>query len=108
MPKKARQLAIKSALSARLESLILVEDFSKIEPKTKEMVKILKDINAQGKTLIIADFKADNNKNLELAARNLPNVKLLLPTNLNVKDLIEATSVVVTKDAIKDITERLS
>ncbi len=108
MPKKARQLAIKSALSARLESLVLVEDFSKIEPKTKEMAKILKDINAQGKILIIADFKSDNNKNLELAARNLPNVKLLLPTNLNVKDLIEATSVVVTKDAIKDITERLS
>ncbi|MBE7706638.1 MAG: 50S ribosomal protein L4 [Cyanobacteria bacterium SIG30] len=109
LPKKARQLALRSALSARFENLIVVDDFSALtEPKTKTMVKILSDIKAAGKILIIADFKAENNKNLELSARNLPNVKLLLPTNLSVKDLIEADCVVIEKEAINVITERLS
>ena len=109
IPKKARQLALRSALSARFENLIVVDDFSALkEAKTKEMVKILSDIKAQGKILIIADFKSDKNVNLELSARNLPNVKLLLPTNLSVKDLIEADCVVIEQDAIKVITERLS
>jgi ribosomal protein L4 len=45
---------------------------------------------------------------LELAARNLPQLKILLSTNLNVKDLLEADSVIVTKAAVAEITERLS
>ncbi len=109
LPKKVRQLAIRSALSSRVENTIVIEDFSGLNaPKTKDMVKLLKDINAEGKILVIANTKADENKNLELSARNLPNVKLLLPTNLNVKDLIEANCVVITKAAINDITERLN
>ena len=108
MPQKARQLAIKSALSARSEQMVVVKDFSTIaEPKTKLMVSALKNLNVSGKTLIIADFKADENKNLELSARNIPSVKLLLPSNLNVKDLLEADFVVITESAVNDITERL-
>ena len=108
MPQKARQLALKSALSARNEQMVVVKDFSTIsEPKTKLMVSALKSLNVSGKTLIIADFKADENKNLELSARNIPSVKLLLPSNLNVKDLLEADFVVITESAVNDITERL-
>ena len=108
MPQKARQLAIKSALSARSEQMVVVKDFSTIsEPKTKLMVSALKSLNVSGKTLIIADFKADENKNLELSARNIPSVKLILPSNLNVKDLLEADFVVITESAVNDITERL-
>ena len=108
MPQKARQLALKSALSARSEQMIVVKDFSTItEAKTKLMVSALKSLNVSGKTLIIADFKADENKFLELSARNIPSVKLILPTNLNVKDLLEADFVVITESAVNDITERL-
>ena len=108
MPQKARQLAIKSALSARSEQLFVVKDFSTIaEPKTKLMVSALKALNVSGKTLIVADVKADENKNLELAARNIPSVKIILPSNLNVKDLLEADFVVMTESAVNDITERL-
>lgn len=108
MPQKARQLAIKSALSARSEQLVVVKDFSTIaEPKTKLMVSALKALNVSGKTLIVADVKADENKNLELAARNIPSVKIILPSNLNVKDLLEADFVVMTESAVNDITERL-
>lgn len=108
MPQKARQLALKSALSAREGQLVIVKDFSTIaEPKTKLMVSSLKSLNVSGKVLIVADTKAEENKNLELSARNIPSVKLLLPTNLNVKDLLEADFVVMTESAVNEITERL-
>ena len=91
MPQKARQLALKSALSAR----------------EAQIVSALKSLNVNGKVLIVANTKADENKNLELSARNIPSVKLLLPTNLNVKDLLEADFVVMTESAVNEITERL-
>ena len=108
LPQKARKLALKSAISAKLEAMTVVKDFSELtEPKTKVMAKILSDIKATGKILIIANTKAEENKNLELAARNIASVKLLLPSNLNVKDLVEADSIVATENAINEITERL-
>ena len=70
--------------------------------------KVLKDLNANGKTLIIADVTAEENKNLVLSARNIPSVKLLLPSNLNVKDLVEAETIIATESAINSITERLA
>lgn len=108
MPQKARKLALKSALSARQEQLIVVKDFSTItEPKTKLMVNALKSLNVSGKVLIVADTKAAENQHLELSARNIPSVKLILPSNLNVKDLLEAGSVILTEAAVNEVTERL-
>ncbi len=108
MPQKARKLALKSALSARQDQLVVVKDFSTItEPKTKLMVSALKALNVSGKILIVADTKAAENNYLELAARNIPSVKLILPSNLNVKDLLEADSVIITESAVNEITERL-
>ena len=95
-------------MSAKESQLVIVKDFSTIaEPKTKLMVSALKSLNVSGKVLVIADTKAEENKNLELSARNIPSVKLLLPTNLNVKDLLEADFVVMTESAVNEITERL-
>lgn len=109
MPQKARRLALKSALSARIDNTILVKDFSEIkEPKTKLVAESLSALKVEGKVLIIADVNAVENSNLTLAARNLPKVKIILPSNLNVKDLIEADYLVITEAAIKEITERLS
>ena len=109
MPQKARKLALKSALSARINQTVLVKDFSEITaPKTKLMADALKALNLSGKILVIADVKASENANLELASRNLPNVKVILPSNLNVKDLLEAENVLFTEAAIKEVTERLS
>ena len=108
MPQKARKLALKSALSAREEQLVVVKDFSAIsEPKTKLMDGIIKSLNLTGKILVIADTNAEENKFLGLAAGNIPSVKLLLPSNLNVKDLLEADFVVMTEKAVNEVTERL-
>lgn len=109
MPQKARKLALRSALSARVENTVLVKDFSEIaEPKTKLMVECLKSLKAEGKILIVADVKAAENAHLELAARNIPTVRIILPSNLNVKDLLEADTLVMTESAVNEITERLS
>jgi large subunit ribosomal protein L4 len=109
MPQKARRLALKSALSARVESTILVKDFSEInEPKTRLMIQAMKALNVSGKVLVVADTKAAENAHLELASRNIPSIKVILPANLNVKDLLEADSVVLTEAAVNEITERLS
>ncbi|MBR1425275.1 50S ribosomal protein L4 [bacterium] len=109
MPQKARQLALRSALSAKESQIVVVKDFSTIaEPKTKLMVSALKSLNVSGKVLVIADTKSEENRNLELSARNIPSVRLLLPSNLNVKDLLEADFVVMTESAVNEITKRLS
>ena len=109
MPQKARQLALRSALSARESQMIVVKDFSTItEPKTKLMAASLKALKISGKVLIIADTKAAENNYLELAARNIPSIKIILPSNLNVKDLLEADNVVITEAAVRFITEKLS
>ena len=108
MPVKARRVALKSALSARLEDTTIIKDFSALTaPKTKDFAKILETLKLTGKILIIADTKLQENQHLELAARNLPNVKIILPSNLNVKDILEADSVVMSEASVAEITERL-
>ena len=109
MPVKSRRLAIRSALSARFNELTVIKDFSEIsQPKTKELAKIIDSLKLSGKILIIADLKAPENQYLELAGRNLPNVKLILPSNINVKDILEADSILITESAVNEVTERLN
>jgi large subunit ribosomal protein L4 len=109
LPQKARKLALKSALSAKLEIMTVVKDFSEItEAKTKLVAESLKALKVEGKVLIIANTKSAENGQLELAARNIPSVKIILPSNLNVKDLLEADTIVMTEASILEITERLS
>lgn len=108
MPTKARRLALRSALSARTADMTVVKDFSEIKaPKTKEMNEVLKALKLEGKILVIADYRQAENQHLQLASRNLPNVRLILPCNINVKDILEADKVLVTETAINEMTERL-
>lgn len=108
MPVKARRLALRSALSSKAENIKVIKDFSAINsPKTKEFIKVLDSLEVSGKVLIIADTNAAENQHLKLSARNVPTVKLILPSNINVKDILEADQIVMSEAAIKEITERL-
>lgn len=108
MPTKARRLALKSALSARTQDIKILQDFTAIaQPKTKELIKVLDSLNINGKVLIIAEHNNAENQHLELSARNIPYVKVIIPSNINVKDILEADNILITESAIKDITERL-
>ncbi|MCG8483251.1 MAG: 50S ribosomal protein L4 [Clostridia bacterium] len=104
LPKKLRRLAMKSALTSKVaEKEIIVLDALTMEaPKTKEMVKVLSNINAEKKALIVMDGKDEN---VIKSAANIPGVKTTLVTTLNVYDIIKYNSFIVTKDAVHKIEE---
>lgn len=108
LPRKVRVLAIRSSLSAAQSKFRVVEDFSFLSnPKTKEVAQLIKNLGLhQQKVLILADYKVSENQHTYLATRNLPNVKLCLPHNLSVKDLIDADAVIASANAIQEINER--
>ena len=109
IPTKARRVALKSALSAKIAEMKIIKDFLALEaPKTKEFVKLLNTLELSGKVLVIADPTMPENQHLELASRNVPYVKLISPINLNVKDILEADNILIAEAATKVITERLS
>jgi large subunit ribosomal protein L4 len=103
MPKKMRRLALKSALASKLQenSVIIVDDLSMIEPRTKTMIATLQSVGAGPSTLILL---AERNANVELSARNLSGVKVLQATNLNVADLLTHDYLVFTKSALELIS----
>lgn len=108
MPRKARRLALKSALSAKVQAgeLLVMEDINFNEPKTKSVVAMLDSLKVGGdKALIIV---ADTNENVEKSSRNLPGVKSITSQGLNVYDLLFHDKVLITKDAVSKIEEVLA
>ncbi len=108
MPRKARRLAIKSVLTAKVNEggLVVVEDINFATPKTKDVVKLLGNFEAQeAKALIIT---ADNDENVEKSSRNIPGVKAIGTIGLNVFDLLHHDKVLVTKEAVAKIEEVLA
>ena len=107
LSKKAKKLAIKSVLSERFKNnnISVVDSITLEQPKTKDAAEIIKKLNLPNKTLFIL---AEKNKNFQLAARNLPYTNVLLVDGLNVFDLLKHEKIVVTKDALQKIEERLS
>jgi large subunit ribosomal protein L4 len=108
LPRKVRVLAIRSSLSAAQSKFKVLDDFSFLSaPKTKEVASLLKNLGLNNKkVLILADYKAQENQHLMLATRNIPGVKLRLPHNLSVKDLLDADGVITSAKAVQEINER--
>jgi len=107
LPKKVRRLALRSALSAKVqvENLIVLEDLQLPEAKTREMVKVLKALNVGRKALVVT---AEANGNVERAARNIEGVKALTVEGLNVLDLLHHDVLVLTKEAVTKAEEVLA
>lgn len=103
IPKKMRKLALKSLLTSKVEEkeLIVVDKLELKEIKTKEMVKVLNNLNTK-KALIVLSEK---NLNVQASARNIENVKTTLVNTINVFDLLKYDNLVVTEDAIKKLEE---
>ena len=103
IPKKMRKLALKSVLTSKVEDkeLIVVDKLELKEIKTKEMVKVLNNLNTK-KALIVLSEK---NLNVQASARNIENVKTTLVNTINVFDLLKYDNLVVTEDAIKKLEE---
>lgn len=102
--KKLKRLAMKSALSSKVEEkeIIVLDSLTFGAPKTKEMIKVLENVKAAKKALIVM---ADKDENVIKSAANIPGVKTTLVSTMNVYEIINHTSFIVTKDAINKIEE---
>lgn len=102
--KKLKRLALKSALSAKVagNELIVVDEFKFTEPKTKEMVKVLANIKADKKALIVM---AEKDENVVKSAHNIPGVRTALVSTMNVYEIVNHYTLVLTEAAAKKIEE---
>lgn len=106
LPKKVRRLAIKSALASKvIDSQLVVLDELKLEqPKTRDMVQVLKNLGVERKALVVTDNLEDN---AVLAARNIPGVKLITADGVNVLDVLYHDKLILTRGAVNRVEEVL-
>ena len=102
--KKLRQVALKSALTSKVtdNNIIVVDNITVAEYKTKEMVKMLANLKVEGKALIVLNEKNDF---VVKSANNIPEVKTTLSTMLNTYDVLNCEQFVITLDAVKKLEE---
>mgnify|MGYP000500365357 FL=1 len=108
MNRKARQLAVKSALSEKLRSneIVVLDKIGFAAPKTKDAIKMLAAFHVEGKALIIDGDESV--MNTVLSARNIPGVKAIAPSGINIYDLVHYTKLFITKSEVEKIEEVLA
>jgi len=106
-PRKKIRGALRSALSAKLgaNSIAVVDAFNLETRKTRDFRKLLEAFGGTDKVLVVANGE---NPNLELSSRNLPGVKLVPGTGVNIKDVVNSSLLIFSKDAILQVQEVLS
>ena len=104
--KKERVIALKSALSSKVQekALVVVDNFNMESTKTKDALKVLENLKLDNKILFVT---SDDAENLYLAVRNLPNVLVIYADEVNCYDLVNADVVVMDEAAVKNIEEVL-
>jgi len=103
MNKKERRLALKSALTSRVQEnkLIVVDELKFDEIKTKDFVAVLDNLKVS-KAMVVMN---DNDKNVTLSGRNIPNVITASTGTINVYDILKYNTVILTKAAVATIEE---
>ena len=103
MNKKEKRAALKSALTSRVQDnkLIVVDELKFDSIKTKAMASVLKNLNVN-KALVVLN---DNDTNVVMSAKNIPDVKTAQTNTINVFDILKYNTVVLTKDAVATIEE---
>ena len=104
VPKKIKRIAMKSALSSKVNdnNIVVIEELNFDAPKTKQVVSLLENLKVDSKTLIVL---ADNNENVVKSARNLEGVKTAHVNTLNVYDILNYDKFIITADAVKKVEE---
>ena len=104
--KKERVIALKSALSSKVQekALVVVDSFNMESTKTKDAIKMLEGLKLDNKILFVT---SDDAENLYLAVRNLPNVLVIYADEVNCYDLVNADVVVMDVPAVNKIEEVL-
>ncbi len=103
LPKKVRRLALKSALSVKVNAgdILVLDELKLDQPKTRDMARILSNLKVDDALLVTAD----KDESVEKSARNIPNIKPLIATGLNVYDILAYNKLVMTKDAVAKVEE---
>ena len=103
MNKKEKQLALKSALTSRVQEnkLIVVDELKLDEIKTKNFKKVMDNLKVTKGLVVLAE----NDQNVVMSARNIYGIDTALTNTINVYDIMKAGTVVLTKDAAKKIEE---
>jgi len=106
LPRSARKTALRSVLALKLrqEELVVVDAIEFAQPKTKQMVGLLSQLDMGSSVLIVL---AEADVNVQKSARNLPGVKVLLSQGLNVYDLLRYRKTLFTRTALQQVSERL-
>lgn len=106
MPRKARRLAVKSALSDKVNTneLFVLDEIVLAAPKTKEVVKVVDNFKFSGEKVL---FITDGDEVMARCARNLQGVKSVSTENMNIFDLLHYTKLFITKSAVAKIEEVL-
>ena len=104
--KKERVIALKSALSSKVQekALVVVDNFNMESTKTKDALKVLENLKLDNKILFVT---SDDAENLYLAVRNLPNVLVIYADEVNCYDLVNADTVVMDESAVNKLEEVL-
>lgn len=104
--RKVRRLALKSALSTKVKDaeFMVIDGISFEAPKTKDMVKVLENLQAPAKTLIVVD---QIDENVARSANNIPGLKILDARRVNVYDVLNSNQLIMTEAAIKAVEEVL-
>jgi len=104
LPRKMKRLALRCALTAKLgdEAIKVIDTFGLEAVKTRELVGVLGALEAKGRVLVVAPGRDET---LELSARNLPSVEVILADSLNVVDLLKADLVVIEQPALARMEE---
>lgn len=104
LPKKAKRAALVDAIASKVAEnrLIVIDNLTLAEPKTKLMSALLENLGMQESALVLIK---DENKNLTLAARNIPTVKVLRMGNINVYDVLKYRYLLTTQDALTAMQE---
>lgn len=107
MPRKARRLAVKSALSDKvnMNELFILDEIVLAAPKTKEVVKVVDNFKFSGEKVL---FITDGDEVMARCARNLQGVKSVSTENMNIFDLLHYTKLFITKSAVAKIEEVLA
>ena len=104
MPKKEKRAALAAALSSKVgeNRIVLLDKLELAEPKTSKMSELLKTLGVAESALVLI---AAENKNVALASRNMPNIKVLRMENINVYDLLKYRYLITTQDALTTMQE---
>ena len=104
MNKKEKRAALKSALTDKVQTnnIVVVDELKFDEIKTKRFAEVMNNLKATRKALVVL---ADNDQNVVLSARNLAEANTTLTNTLNVYDIVNAKTLVLTKDAVAKIEE---